>query len=154
MRSLLLITAVLCSSLVAACGKGDKPPPPSSGAPNAKPETGPGGAGGGAAQPTPGVTAANGPSEAQKLFMTLCATCHGTDGTGNGPAAESLPIKPRNYTDAAWQASVTDDDIKKIIVEGGQAVGKSAMMPANPQLKDKPEVVTELVSIIRAFGKQ
>jgi len=88
------------------------------------------------------------------MFMTVCATCHGADGTGNGPAAESLDPKPRNYTDAAWQASVTDADLKKIILEGGQAVGKSAMMPAQAQLKDKPDVLNELVMIIRGFARK
>lgn len=86
------------------------------------------------------------------MFQNVCSTCHGMSGMGDGPAAESLSPKPRNYSDAAWQASVTDDDIKKIIVEGGQAVGKSAMMPAQPQLRDKPEVVAGLVKIIRGFG--
>jgi mono/diheme cytochrome c family protein len=144
MRSLILVAL-----LVSACSKNDTPPPPSSGTPNARPETGP--------RPTGGDQAAmaGGPStEGQKMFATVCATCHGADGSGNGPAAESLNPKPRNYTDAEWQKSVTDDDIKKIILEGGQAVGKSPMMPAQSQLKDKPEVVNELVAIIRGFAKK
>jgi len=90
--------------------------------------------------------------EAKQMFATVCAACHGIDGTGNGPAAASINPKPRNYTDPAWQASVTDDDIRKIILQGGQAVGKSPMMPAQAQLKDKPEVVSGLVSIVRSFG--
>ena len=136
MRSLLLATLLL-----AACGKNDKPPPPSSGSPGAKPESGP---------REPAVPQ----SEAQRTFMTICATCHGADGSGNGPAAESLNPKPRNYTDPEWQASVTDADLKKIILEGGQAVGKSPMMPAQVQLKDKPDVVNELVMIIRGFARK
>jgi len=87
------------------------------------------------------------------MFATVCATCHGIDGTGNGPVAEKLEPKPRNYTDAAWQASVTDDDLRTIIVKGGQATGKSAMMPGNPQLEGKPEVLDGLVKIIRGFKK-
>ncbi|MDQ3366295.1 MAG: cytochrome c, partial [Myxococcota bacterium] len=116
-------------------------------------ETGPRGGG-----PAPGSVATGGAaadaSGAQRMFMTVCATCHGTDGTGNGPAAESLNPKPRNYRDPAWQASVTDAEIKKIIVEGGQANGKSPMMPANPHLKDQPEALDGLVTLIRSFGKQ
>ncbi|MDB4964051.1 MAG: hypothetical protein JWP01_4050 [Myxococcales bacterium] len=143
MRSLFLVAL-----LIGACGKGDQPPPPSSGSPNARPETGP--------RPAADPNAAAGSqlSEAQQMFATVCATCHGADGTGNGPAAESLTPKPRNYTDPEWQKSVTDDDIKKIILEGGPAVGKSPMMPAQVQLKDKPEVLNELVAIIRGFAKK
>ncbi len=86
------------------------------------------------------------------MFQNVCSQCHGLGGLGDGPAAASLNPKPRNYTDAAWQASVKDEDIKKIILEGGQAVGKSGMMPAQVQLKSKPEVVDALVKIIRGFG--
>jgi len=87
------------------------------------------------------------------MFNTLCSSCHGQSGAGDGPGAASLNPKPRNYTDKAWQASVTDDDIRRIILEGGLAVGKSQMMPPSPQLKDKPLVVDELVKIVRSFGQ-
>jgi mono/diheme cytochrome c family protein len=88
------------------------------------------------------------------MFASLCATCHGMDGTGNGPAAAALNPKPRNYTDPAWQASVTDDVLKETILKGGALVGKSPMMPGNPQLADHPEVLDELVRIVRGFGKK
>jgi mono/diheme cytochrome c family protein len=90
--------------------------------------------------------------EARDTFNTLCSTCHGQDGTGNGPGAATLDPKPRNYTDKAWQASVTDEQIKQIILGGGPAVGKSPMMPPSPQFENKPAVVDELVKIVRGFG--
>src|ERR1044071_1414629 len=101
----MLIIAILVAG---ACGKNQEPPPPSSGVPNAKQESGPGN------RRTNGGDAI--PEQAQKMFMTVCATCHGMDGTGTGPAAETLTTKPRNYTDAAWQATVTDDELKKTIL--------------------------------------
>jgi cytochrome c553 len=144
MRS--LVIAILSASLLgpwlSACGKNSEPPPPSSGSPNAQPETGPSHA-----------RAGGGPSQAEQMFATVCVTCHGADGTGNGPAAASLEPKPRNYTDAQWQASVTDDQLRDIILKGGQGVGKSPMMPGQPQLKDQPEVLDGLIRIIRKFGK-
>jgi mono/diheme cytochrome c family protein len=91
--------------------------------------------------------------EARQLFNTVCATCHGADGRGDGPGAAALNPKPRNYTDKAWQASVTDDHIKSTVLMGGAAVGKSPAMPAQPQLRDKPLVLDELVKIVRSFGK-
>ena len=89
---------------------------------------------------------------ANEKWDTLCVTCHGATGKGDGPGAAALNPKPRSFADPAWQSSVTDEHIEKVIVEGGAAVGKSALMTANPDLKDKPEVVKELVKAIRAFG--
>src|SRR5215831_16641137 len=129
--------------LLSACGKGSEPPPPTSGSPNAQKESGPG-------RPR---SAGGEPSQAELMFNTLCATCHGADGTGNGPAAASLNPKPRNYTDPAWQASISDDQLKETILKGGAGVGKSPMMPGQPQLKDHPDVLDGLVQIIRTFGK-
>jgi cytochrome c553 len=140
MRSLAI--AIVLVAMIWACGKNSQPPPPSSGSPNAKQESGP-------SQPRSGE-----PSQAKQLFSLLCATCHGADGTGNGPAAESLNPKPRNYTDQAWQASVTDEQLRQTILKGGAGVGKSPVMPGQPQLAEHPEVLDELVQIIRGFGKR
>ncbi len=101
----------------------------------------------------PATASAGAGDEARTTFNTICATCHGQSGQGDGPGAATLNPKPRNYTDKQWQASVTDDQIAKTILLGGAAVGKSPIMPAQPQLRDKPEVVAELVRIVRGFGK-
>jgi len=126
-------------ALCAACGKGDKPPPPSN--VNINQESGPAGK-----QPPS--------ADAKLIFEQTCALCHGLDGTGNGPSAVQLNPKPRNYTDATWQASVTDDNIKQIIVLGGQALGKSISMPANPSFQKDPALLDGLVKIIRGFAKK
>jgi mono/diheme cytochrome c family protein len=140
-----MLIAAYVLGLLIGCSKNDQPPPPTSGSPLAQPESGP-----------KGKRPANAEMsvKAQQMFMTVCATCHGADGSGNGPAAETLNPKPRNYTDPAWQATVTDDDLRKTILLGGQAVGKSPMMPGNPQLKDDAETLDGLVQIIRGFGKK
>jgi len=91
--------------------------------------------------------------EAQEIFKTRCTMCHGEGGKGDGPAGVALNPKPRDMTDPAWQKSVTDEHIEKIILGGGQAVGKSVLMPANPDLANKPEVIKALRQIVRGFGK-
>jgi len=78
--------------------------------------------------------------------------CHGESGKGDGAAAAALNPKPRDYTDAAWQKATTDAQIKDAIARGGAAVGKSPLMPAQPDLADKPEVLDGLVKIIRGFA--
>ena len=114
-------------------------------------------ASGGGSPPTSGAAGADaapapvGQEEARILFDSLCSTCHGKDGKGDGPGGAALDPKPRAFTDAAWQDSVDDTHIQQVIVYGGAAVGKSAMMPANPQLKGKSETLAALVKIVRAF---
>lgn len=113
--------------------------------------------GGGAApaeQAATGTAAPTGDAraEAESIFANRCVPCHGTRGAGDGPASAGLDPKPRNFQDHAWQQSVNDDHIARIIQYGGSAVGKSAAMPANPDLQDKQAVVTALVAYVRSLG--
>ena len=43
-------------------------------------------------------------------------------------------------------------DIRKVILGGGQAVGKSMLMPPNPDLKAQPAVLRALLEKVRGFG--
>jgi mono/diheme cytochrome c family protein len=110
------------------------------------------GSGAGGAGSATATTAAAGKitPEVKEMFKTRCATCHGETGHGDGPASAALTPKPRNYTDVTWQNSVKDEDIKKTITMGGAAVGKSPIMPASPDLTDKPEL-DGLVAYVRSF---
>lgn len=87
--------------------------------------------------------------QAASIYSLRCAGCHGQSGQGDGNLAAALNPKPRDLTTADWQDSVQDDYIERIILEGGAAVGKSMMMPGNPDLKSKPEVVKSLRAMVR-----
>jgi hypothetical protein len=63
-----------------------------------------------------------------------------------------LNPKPRDYTDAAWQRSTTDAQLRTVITKGGPSVGKSALMPANPTLADEPSVLDAIIGIVRGFA--
>ena len=61
-----------------------------------------------------------------KFFKSLrCASCHGKDGKGQGPAAKAMKIKTTDWTDKAAMEMVKDDFLKDIINKGGKAVNKS-----------------------------
>jgi mono/diheme cytochrome c family protein len=130
---------------VACAASGCSKPEPQQSAPTAAPP------------PTPAVVPSSPPAdpaaEASALFKLKCVVCHGDHGAGDGPGAAAIVPKPRAFSDPQWQDAVTDDHIKKIIVEGGPAVGKSPAMPPNPDLKGKDEVVTALVKVVRGFKK-
>jgi mono/diheme cytochrome c family protein len=41
------------------------------------------------------------PASGAEMYKTYCAVCHGTDGKGNGPAAEALKVPPTDLTTMA-----------------------------------------------------
>lgn len=129
-RSIVPVFFLLCAALP-ACGKDNKP------------------AGGtGTAAGAVKIDAA----AADEAFKSRCSSCHGESGHGDGPGSAALTPKPRNFGDKEWAKSVTDDHLRKVIVMGGAAVGKSPMMPPAPDLDGKPEVVEGLVKKIRSFS--
>ena len=133
--SLLLVTSLAAS----ACGGGKSAPPAS----DAKPAAAPAAA---------GAISAQAKAEADQIFATRCFTCHGSLGKGDGPGSAGLTPRPRDLTSAEWQASVTDEHIEKIIKFGGTAVGLSPMMPPNPDLTAKNEVVQALRAHVRELA--
>lgn len=91
---------------------------------------------------------------AKETWSSLCATCHGPTGHGDGPAGQALVPKPRSFSEPGWQDSVTDAHIRKIILEGGAAVGKSPLMTGAPHLKGDPKALDFLVKIVRSLGNE
>ncbi len=144
---------LLALALVACSGGGDKPADkPAESKPAAEKKAEPAApTAEKKAEPAAAPAAEGAAAEAKTIFTTRCAACHGATGKGDGAAAANLPVKTRDYHDAAWQDSVQDDYLAKVIVEGGAAVGKSPLMTPNPDLKDKPEVVKEIIKLIRGF---
>ncbi len=106
------------------------------------------------AEGAPAAGAESPVQEANEIFASRCATCHGQDGRGDGPGSELLTPKPRNFHDKQWQAATDDKTIATAIVYGGAAVGKSPLMASNPDLQGKPKVVDALIAHIRELGKQ
>jgi hypothetical protein len=103
----------------------------------------------GAACSKPDTPPAAAMAEAETIWNERGSNCHGRTGLGNGPGAAILAVKPRALVDSGWQSSVTDEHIATVIVDGGQAVGLSPLMAANPDLRTKPEVVEALVVLVR-----
>ena len=84
------------------------------------------------------------------LFQSACVQCHGPEGHGDGPAAASLDPKPRNLTDAARMATVSDRFKYELISRGGVAVGKSPQMPAFPLNRDD---INNIIAYVDTLSK-
>jgi mono/diheme cytochrome c family protein len=93
------------------------------------------------------------------LFGQLCASCHGPEGQGDGPAADALVLRPRPFaqaafkfdTDADWEKG-TDADIANVIRMGAAAYGGSPLMAPWPALSDAQ--IADLVAAVRSFGPE
>src|ERR1700730_7398097 len=70
------------------------------------------------------------------IFQTRCFVCHGREGKGDGPASTGLGAAVRDLTNPAWQDSISDETIGKVIRSGAAAVGGTAAMAPNPDLSD------------------
>jgi hypothetical protein len=89
---------------------------------------------------------------ARLLYQQRCQSCHGAEGHGDGMMATALKPPPASFSDPRWQASIDDDAIKAIILQGGLAVGRSAAMPPHADLARRPGILKHLVALVRSFG--
>ena len=87
----------------------------------------------------PGATAQ--PFDALAEFTTVCASCHGSAGNADGPAAAVLNPKPARFSDPAFWAGKRglDEELVKAIREGGASVGRSTSMPAWGSIFSEPQ---------------
>jgi mono/diheme cytochrome c family protein len=90
-------------------------------------------------------------SDSKTVFDFYCAQCHGFEGDGRGPnVTADFATDPRDFTKSEEMEKLTDADIKNVILDGGPALSKSALMP--PWSKTlTTEEVDGLVQVIRGF---
>lgn len=103
-----------------------------------------------AIEAAPAVSRA-GQAAARAFYVARCAECHGPGGAGDGPRAATLRPRPQRLTDRIWQSNVSNARLQRALIGGGQAVGKSEVMPAFPELAGQPETLAGLVAHIRSF---
>jgi len=63
-----------------------------------------------------------------QVYQEYCAQCHGATGQGDGAAASGLEPKPAVHTKIAFD-KLPSEYLYNVINYGGQAVGKSTLMP-------------------------
>jgi mono/diheme cytochrome c family protein len=89
----------------------------------------------------------------RKLYGARCAMCHGDTGKGDGVMSTMIKPAPTAFTDT-WQTLVDDKWLTQIVVLGGAGMGKAHSMPAQADLKDKPDDVGAIVLAVRAFASK
>ena len=86
---------------------------------------------------------------ARDTYRTRCSACHGATGHGDGPATSDLTFDPPDCRDGNWQRTHSDADLKRAVLYGGAAVGRSAVMPAHMDLLQQPAVLDALILLLR-----
>ncbi|MCX7998904.1 MAG: c-type cytochrome [Leptospiraceae bacterium] len=81
-------------------------------------------------------------AKGKEVYEANCASCHGPNGAGDGPAGAALNPKPRNFlaTDG-WKNGKTKEGILKTLKEGIAGSG----MVAYPHLEADHEALAEFV---------
>ena len=90
---------------------------------------------------------------AREKYALYCSNCHGAKGAGDGLAGQALNPKPRDFRDATWQQSTSDERIAAVIKNGGVAVGLTATMAPFGAILTDAEIKL-LVDEIRKFATE
>jgi DMSO reductase family type II enzyme heme b subunit len=94
-------------------------------------------------------------AEGQRIYEERCAGCHGVNGDGQGPAAELLFIKPRDFTRDEYKIKSTEgdefpsrDDLIQVIAEGMPG----STMPAWGDILSEGEIGA-VADYVQTFGR-
>ena len=91
-----------------------------------------------------------GAPRAERLYLGLCATCHGRDGRGSWSAALFL-VRPGKLNDAATIDRRSDQYLVDLIKHGGAPIGRPGMPAFGATLTDSE--IAELVGYVRGLSR-
>jgi len=91
-----------------------------------------------------------GASRAERIYVALCAECHGADGRGSWRATLFL-IRPGDLTERLRTGRESDQYLADIIRHGGAPIGRPGMPAFGEALKD--EDIRELVTYLRGLAR-
>jgi mono/diheme cytochrome c family protein len=84
--------------------------------------------------------------EGKAVYEIRCAPCHGSAGTGDGPAAAALEPKPRNFRDPAFWRGRTRTSLRMTVEQGRPG---TMMSPFKGVLSDAE--IDEVVRYVESF---
>lgn len=87
-------------------------------------------------------------ADAAAIFQKHCVSCHGKDGQGNTKAGIKAGVK--DFTDAKFQSTFSDEQAFKAIKEGIKDGQKVKMKPAEGVTDEEIKL---LVAYVRGFRK-
>jgi mono/diheme cytochrome c family protein len=100
----------------------------------------------------PGLALAEPNPQVDRLWRAKCASCHGPDGKGQTEQGKKMAV--RDMTTAAWQAELSDAQLKSAIADGLKR-DKNGVKQEMEAYKSKlrPEQIDGLVAQVRTLKK-
>lgn len=89
----------------------------------------------------------------QEVHRKLCLRCHGEQGRGDGPGSKFLKIKPADWTDQQRMGDFSETQLFQVIKDGGEAVGKSKLMPGFAS-KLKDDEIADVIVFIKSLQEK
>ena len=87
-----------------------------------------------------------------EIYEVNCATCHGPEGKGDGPAAEELDPQPASLADAHMMEEMSDGALFWRVSEGGMMEPFNSLMPAWKDTLSEDEI-WQVIAYIREFAE-
>ena len=107
------------------------------------------------ARPTLGQDSAGLLKEGKRVYITNCAVCHGENGSGEGPGAAQLTVKPRDLRAGSFKFRSTpsgslprDEDLEATLVHG---IRGTAMVPQRHLGSDERRAV---ITYLKTFSER
>lgn len=86
---------------------------------------------------------------AGEIYKRKCKKCHGSDGDGEGSAAEDIEIKPTNFIAEGYMDGKKDGQLYWIIVNGSDGTEMEAFGPGS-DVNLSEEEIWSLISFMRS----
>jgi mono/diheme cytochrome c family protein len=106
--------------------------------------------------PSPTLIAVQGKDQVgqgRKLFFDYCASCHGSDASGDGPVASSLKKQPPDLRKLRLKGKYSSEQIRKAISgDMSLTVHGEKEMPVWGLILSKPDI-TNLVKYIESIQR-
>ena len=88
--------------------------------------------------------------DVESMFNIVCATCHGSEGLGDGPAGAALDPRPASFADPEFWETRDMDRIVQVITNGAASVGGSPLMVAWSASFDEGQI-QEFADYVQTF---